>query len=110
MIYIDIQIYMIDHKYTCQHMQLELFQRYSKMIRGSWMARLVSHVSHLEDMKSGQGLETWADGSTFKGEYRRLGEDELLMLVVLWSGDDDDNDGNDGDSDGDGFVKVDVSC
>lgn len=22
-------------------------------------------------MKSGQGLETWADGSTFKGEYRR---------------------------------------
>ena len=23
-----------------------------------------------EDMKSGQGLETWADGSTFKGEYR----------------------------------------
>ena len=25
-----------------------------------------------EDMKSGQGLETWADGSSFKGEYRRL--------------------------------------
>ena len=23
-----------------------------------------------KDMKSGQGLETWADGSTFKGEYR----------------------------------------
>ena len=23
-----------------------------------------------QDMKSGTGLETWADGSTFKGEYR----------------------------------------
>ena len=74
---------MIIHVSVCS---LSLFQRYSKMISGSRMARPLSHLSHLEDMKSGQGLETWADGSTFKGEYRRWEKDELCDVgsSVQW--------------------------
>ena len=33
-----------------------------------------------QDMKSGQGLETWADGSTFKGEYR-TGIEGVIVVV-----------------------------